>query len=259
VGSDPSPWYRRAFGRRYPLVYPHRDDAEAERAVRLVVPHLARGTVLDLACGEGRHLRALARAGVDAVGLDISRDLLSMARAKDPRARLVRGDMRALPFRDGRFAAVLSLFTSFGYFDSEAEDRRVLEEAARVLAPGGTLVLDLANPSAARASAGGPFERRSGPYRIEETRVLSPDGRRLAKRVLLRDAAAPGGPVVDEYTENLRLYGNEELDAILRGLGFRARGAWGDYDGGPPRDDAPRMILAFAREQRPSGGIAEGG
>ncbi len=258
MGSDPRPWYRRAFGRRYPFVYPHRDDAEAERAVRLVAPLLARGPVLDLACGEGRHLRALARGGVVAVGLDISPDLLSMARTKDPRARLVRGDMRALPFRGGRFAAVLSLFTSFGYFDSEAEDRRVLEEAARVLAPGGTLVLDLANPAAARASAGGPFDRTSGPFRIEETRALSPDGRRLAKRVLIRDTGVPGAPIVDEYTENLRLYEGGELEEILRGLGFRAGGSWGDYDGGPRRDDAPRMILAFARAPRPPGGAAEG-
>jgi SAM-dependent methyltransferase len=257
VGSDPRPWYRRAFGRRYPLVYPHRDDADAQRAVDLVAPLLPRGTILDLACGEGRHMRALGRAGLAVVGLDISFDLLSLAQAKDPRAHLVVGDMRALPFRSGRFAAVLSLFTSFGYFESDEEDRRVLVEAARVLAPGGSLVLDLANPAVARASAGGPTERRSGPLRIEETRRLVEDGRRLAKHVVMRDAGVPGAPIVDEYTENLRLYEREEIEGALRGLGFRSVGAWGDYGGEPPRAEAPRMILAFAKGPRAAGGVAE--
>ena len=94
-------------------------------------------------CGQGRHAHLLAEAGFDVDGLDYSRDLLARARARGTGARLryTRGDMRALPARwTGRFDAVVNLFTSFGFFADPRDDQRVIDEFARVLAPGGTLV-----------------------------------------------------------------------------------------------------------------------
>jgi SAM-dependent methyltransferase len=76
-------------------------------------------------------------------GVDYSRTLLAHARARGtgPRLRYTRADMRALPARwTGRFDAVLNLFTSFGFFDTPADDARVIREFARVLRPGGTLL-----------------------------------------------------------------------------------------------------------------------
>jgi SAM-dependent methyltransferase len=72
-----------------------------------------------------------------------SKELLARARHRGTGSRLryTRGDMRSLPVRwTGRFDAVLNLFTSFGFFAEPADDRRVLAEFARVLAPGGVLV-----------------------------------------------------------------------------------------------------------------------
>jgi SAM-dependent methyltransferase len=76
-------------------------------------------------------------------GLDYSRTLLSVAkrRGSGRRLRYTRGDMRHLPARwTARFDAVLNLFTSFGFFVDPADDRRVLAEMARVLAPNGILL-----------------------------------------------------------------------------------------------------------------------
>lgn len=99
--------------------------------------------VLDCACGQGRHAHLLAEAGFDVDGLDYSADLLRHARARgtSKTLRYTRGDMRALPARwTGRFAAVVNLFTSFGFFTNPADDARVIAEFARVLEPGGMLV-----------------------------------------------------------------------------------------------------------------------
>ncbi len=258
------PWYVRAFGPLYPLVYGHRDDAEAERVARLVQPILPPGAVLDLACGAGRHLRALAAAGAPAIGLDLSEPLLRAARAADDRARLVRADMRRLPFRSGRFAAVLSLFTSFGYFETEEEDRGVLVEARRILAPDGLLVLDLANSVAALRAIGYSTEREAGGFRIVEQRAAGAEGRRLEKRVQIFDAY---GRSVLDYVERVRLYDRDELAGILGALGFRIIGLWGDYGGESFDDRAPRMIVAAnrgsdqPRSERPEsqwGGAGEG-
>ncbi len=99
--------------------------------------------VLDCPCGQGRHAHLLAEAGFRVDGLDYSDTLLAAARKRGtgPLLRYTQGDMRALPPRwAGRFDAVVNLFTSFGFFDDAADDRRVLAGFARVLKPGGLLV-----------------------------------------------------------------------------------------------------------------------
>ena len=96
--------------------------------------------LLDLCCGHGRHAVPLAQLGYRVSGLDLSRPLLARAAAaaaaQGQRVGLVEADMRRLPFADGSFDAVLNLFHAFGYLEDEAQDELVLDEVARVLAPG---------------------------------------------------------------------------------------------------------------------------
>jgi SAM-dependent methyltransferase len=140
-------WWQTYFDAQYLLEYEplfrlERDRREVARLMEVIgAPSGAR--VLDVPCGQGRHAHLLAEAGFDVDGLDYSPDLLALARSRGTGARLryTRGDMRRLPARwTGRFDVVLNLFTSFGFFAEPSDDRRVLAEFARVLAPGGTLV-----------------------------------------------------------------------------------------------------------------------
>ena len=99
--------------------------------------------VLDCPCGQGRHAHLLAEAGFDVDAVDYSEHLLAVARRRGegPSLRYRQGDMRRLPPRwTGRFDAALNLFTSFGFFSNADDDRRVIQELARVLKPGGALV-----------------------------------------------------------------------------------------------------------------------
>jgi ubiquinone/menaquinone biosynthesis C-methylase UbiE len=142
-----SEWWQSYFDSQYLLEYEplfslERDRREVARLMDVLgLPSGVR--LLDVPCGQGRHAHLLAEAGYDVDGLDYSADLLALARQRGTgkRLRYTRGDMRALPARwTGRFDAVLNLFTSFGFFVEPAEDRRVLAEFARVLAPGGVLI-----------------------------------------------------------------------------------------------------------------------
>ena len=131
-----------------------RQVLEAEVAMLLdMLPD--QGRVLSLGCGVGAHEAALRRCrpALDIVCLDVDEGMLAEVPAHLPR---VRADMRALPFAGGSFDAVYAL-TSLGF----APDPEVaLREAARLLAPRGTLFVLALNPSSgggrARFRGGGP-------------------------------------------------------------------------------------------------------
>jgi SAM-dependent methyltransferase len=98
-----------------------------------------RDHVLDAGCGHGEPVLPRVGDGTDAVGLDLSREQLRLAARAIPGARLVQGDMAALPFRAGAFDAVVAYRS---VIHVQVSDRRaVFEEFARVLAPGGRVLL----------------------------------------------------------------------------------------------------------------------
>jgi len=237
-----SEWFERWFGEEYLSLYPHRDEEEAERLVALLE---ARGIVraglriLDLACGAGRHTAALERRRAAVVGLDLSMPLLVSARHR-ARGALTRGDMRALPYRDGSFDAVLNLFTSFGYFEDDHEHEQVLRDVARVLRPGGRFVLDFLNAPAVRAQLVALDERSVGGRVVVQERSLSEDGRFVVKRIHLRGDGR-------SFLERVRLYDRAELERMLGAIGLVPLEVLGDYDGGPHGASSPRVLILAAR------------
>ena len=98
------------------------------------------GLCLDLGCGGGLYFDVLAATGRTVVGLDRSADQLRIARGRSP--QIEQGDAAALPFADGTFRAVATLWISTDVDDFAA----VLAEASRVLAPGGRLIFYGAHP-----------------------------------------------------------------------------------------------------------------
>jgi SAM-dependent methyltransferase len=101
-----------------------RDEALGAAALAGVEPP---AQILDAPCGYGRHSLALAEAGYRVTGVDRSEVLLQEARKRsgdDEWPRWVHADHRALPFDDGSFDAVFTLFSSLGYRGEEGTTRR---------------------------------------------------------------------------------------------------------------------------------------
>jgi SAM-dependent methyltransferase len=119
-------------------------DAEARTVLRLVRSRRGRGrpvrSVLDVACGTGRHLASFG-ARVDVTGLDRDRSMLRAAAARCPGARLVRGDMVDFDLGE-RFDVVTCLFSSIAYLLTADELRRGVATMAGHLEPGGVLVVE---------------------------------------------------------------------------------------------------------------------
>lgn len=239
-----SAWFKKAFGRDYLVVYAHHDAAAARRDVEglaATVPLAHGDRILDLCCGAGRHLIELRRRGHRVTGLDLSAQLLAVARRGDRQAPLARGDMRQLPFRDGSFDVVLSLFTSYGYFESDSDNHQVLTEIARVLQPAGRFLLDYLHRDHVLRHMVPRSLRRRGHTTIAEERRLTRGGDRIEKRVSIHERGRPGATRV--FLESVKLYSPEELVLLLGDAGLRVERILGDPGGAPFDRDSGRVLL----------------
>jgi SAM-dependent methyltransferase len=178
---------------------------------------------------------------VDAIGVDLSEFLLVEAvERRGLGGRVVLGDMRCLPFRSGSAGGVVNMFTSFGYFEDEADDARALSEIGRVLCPGGRFLMDFLNAGAVGPVTGETTRRREGGAVIEERRERDPSGRFLTKHVRV---LPPQGAEV-AYRERVRLYTPAELATMLGRAGLAVVARHGDYDGAAfDERRSPRLLV----------------
>lgn len=246
------PWFETAFGAHYPRLYAHRNEAEARLCLDLLprlAPLSAHGApVLDLGCGDGRHLQRITALAGTAFGLDLSLDLLQLAAGRGEGLNLVRGDMRHLPLQDSSLDGVLSLFTAFGYFGPLPRNAPVVREVSRVLAPGGHWFLDYLDAERVRAEleqqSAVRRERRLGDVPVVETRRLSDDGTQVCKDVSLR--IAPDQEPL-QYTEEVALFTVAQMDELAASHGLRRVAAAGSY-AGAALGDGDRWILVYRKE-----------
>lgn len=243
------PWWDQAFGQNYDLVYQHRDDASALLEVSFVLQQIREFTqeefsprqiALDLACGAGRHLRALKSSFHMVFGLDYSPCLLTKAKAQNS-PPLIRGDMRQLPFASGTFDIITQFFTAFGYFSNPDDDQRVLAEVARTLKLGGWHMLDLPNPAHVRATLVPLSERRLAEGVIREQRWI--DESHVKKQVTICDHNLNQ---IDEWTESVRLYSKQEIKALYSQTALRIQTTRSRFDS-VEQGDGSRLIL-FAQK-----------
>jgi len=250
-----APWFVKAFERIYLRIYPHRDDAEAERhatALCRLLDVRAGQRVLDVGCGAGRYARALARRGLRVTGVDLSHELLEEARERSPGTpgapTYLHWDARDLPFRQ-QFEGALSMFTSFGYFDRRDDDLRLMRGVQRALVPGARFVVDYLNETAVRENLEPATEMSVGDLEILMERRIEDDG--AAGPTVLKHVRASHRAtdvVQAEFEERVRLYSADEVDALLAEAGFEpAGGRLGDFDGSEFGPGSPRLIRVYRR------------
>jgi len=244
-------WYAEWFNNTYLKVYAHRNARLAESEVRFVTQVLGLRTddsILDLCCGAGRHLFEMYRLGYSRVfGLDLSPDLLKVASQNlEKKGCLVRGDMRNLPLREKSFRAVLSLFTSFGYFREEDENLRVLKEMRRVLVPGGRVLLDLVSYGVADRLVP-ESERTIEGIKVTEKRRYNPDNRRIEKEITVS-----GPEKTEHFVESVRVYTFAEINQLFAGAEIALEAIYGDFQGTPFHPSGERMIVIGTRLSVPA-------
>ncbi|MFW6237551.1 MAG: methyltransferase domain-containing protein, partial [Desulfosudaceae bacterium] len=178
--------------------------------------------ILDMCCGQGRHVLELARRGFRAEGLDRSRYLIQKAKATARKEGLAirfrEGDARKLPYAADTFEVVTMLGNSFGYFESVQDDVRICKEIFRVLKPWGRVLLDVTDGEYLRNH----FQPRSWEWIDKKMfvcreRSLSADRGRLISREVITDVTK--GVIADQFYAE-RLYSEADLLAIFQEAGF---------------------------------------
>ncbi len=132
----------------YPYMFPDTKfinaQTEVMKLLKLVRPK--GNAVLDLCCGPGRCSVPLAKKGYDVTGVDLSPFLLNKAKSYARKAKvnieLIQNDMRDF-IRPYEFDLVISMYSSFGYFEDKQEDLLVLKNIFTNLKPGGSLLMDM--------------------------------------------------------------------------------------------------------------------
>jgi len=213
---------------------------EVDSAVRLlgIDPPAA---VLDLCCGPGRHVLELARRGYEVTGVDATGPFLleaeGLSNAEGLEVELVHEDMRRFS-RDGGFDAVLSMATSFGYFEDPADDRLVLENIRSSLRSGGALLMELMGKEVVcRTLAKPEWREENDVFLLTEQRVRESWGWVDNRLVVLTD----GGR--QELVLSHRLYSAAELSAALAETGFDAVGIFGGLSGRPYDEEATSLVV----------------
>jgi SAM-dependent methyltransferase len=222
----------------------------------------AQGTrVLEVACGSGRVLVPLARAGFDIVGVDISPHMLALTRAKldaEPAAplaaRLVQADMRDFRLETTGFDLAIAAVKSLAYLTERDDQLRCLKTIATHLRPGGVLAIDFLHPRPDWVSAASGSMRDDLLQHVPErgytlSRVESVVSNDLARQVrVIRSAyemVDDRGTVIGKrfvewpYRWTYRF----EAEHLLERAGFAIEGVYGGYRREPFTSDSDAMVF----------------
>jgi len=232
-------WVKRWFNDDYFALYAHRSLAEAKVEAKFIHNALAlpKGSnILDIGCGEGRHAFPLAELGLNVTGIDcskiaINRALNQLETYAPLTLRFIHSDLFDLESVYS-YDAALSLFSSFGYGESEAENLRFLQAIRNHLKPEGYFFLDFLNPSYVRNHL---IPKETVFVRGEKVEIR----REIIGQYVQKTMLFP----TRTYKEKVALYSKNILKKFLQQVGFNPLFEWGDFDGSPLHHRAKRQIF----------------
>jgi SAM-dependent methyltransferase len=220
-------WFETWFDSPYyHLLYKHRDLKEADRFVSNLVNYLnppSGSRFLDLGCGQGRHSVMLNRSGFEVCGLDLSENSIEQARMHENEGLgFYVHDMR-YPFRINYFDYVVNLFTSFGYFKNDYDDRRTILSAASNLRRNGVLIIDfLVAEKITRELV--PFEEKQ----VEDVRFVI--RRKIENKTVIKEIDVHLHAEEHHYREQVKLLSLGDFSAYFEEAGLTLENVFGDYN-----------------------------
>ncbi len=240
-------WFNTPY---YHILYKDRDFAEAETFIRnltLALQLPSASKIIDLACGKGRHSIFLNQLGYDVLGVDLSEESILHNKAFENETLTFKvHDMRCALYpevAEEKADVVFNLFTSFGYFDEDEEDRQVFSSVKNALKEQGIFILDFLN------------ERFVKNTLVKET-IINKGGidftirKRIEGDHVIKDIIFEDKGEHFHFYEKVKLHTQEEIQKLAKEGGFEVQKVWGNYQLEDFNlENSPRCIFYLKAQQ----------
>lgn len=236
-------WFDTVY---YNALYSGRNEEEADLFVERLVQalHLAKdSSILDVACGKGRHALALYELGFDVTGIDLSfKKIEANQRYQNDRLHFYRHDMRHI-FRINYFDCVFNFFTSFGYFESSYDEKNVVSGMSANLKWGGRLVIDYLNAEFVKQNLAKKEEMHVESFDFIIEKKLEND--RISKKITVVE-----NDKCTVFYEKVRMYSLQQMVHLFSAYSLSLEKAYGSYRLDPYHEsNSERMILVFRKSK----------
>lgn len=216
-------WFNSPY---YHILYKHRDFEEA----RIFIDNLngllnfkPTQRALDLACGKGRHAVYLNKVGLEVIGVDLSpQNILEAKILENDKLHFYVHDMREI-FHGYKFDYVLNLFTSFGYFDTEAENERAIRATASAMKKGGYFIIDFLNPTLVINNMVPCEEKTIDGIHFKISRMFS-------NGYILKDIEFEDGEKAYRFQERVQAIQKNDFLQYFKMTGLSLKEIYGDYN-----------------------------
>lgn len=236
-------WFKDWFNSPYyHQLYFHRDDKEAADFIDNLIAYLKpapNSTMLDVACGKGRHSVQLADKGFDVTGIDLSDDSIKEALlSAGDRLHFFKHDMR-LPFWINYFNYAFNFFTSFGYFRTRREHDNAIRTIAQAIKANGIFVMDFLNVHYAEDHLVHQAEKEIDGINFLITKWY--DETHFYKKIVVEDENREE-PLV--YTEKVAKFSLGDFTEMFAYQGLQLQEVFGDYTfSNYDVKKSPRMVM----------------
>jgi len=236
-------WFRDWFNSPYyHQLYFNRDDKEAAAFIDNLINYLKPlpgSSMLDVACGKGRHSLQLADKGFDVTGIDLSDDSITEAlQYETDTLHFYNHDMR-LPFWINYFDYAFNFFTSFGYFKTRREHDNAIRTIAQAIKMNGTFVMDFLNVHYAEDHLVHQSEKEIEGINFIITKWY--DETHFYKKIIIEDESLEE-PLV--YTEKVAKFSLGDFTEMFAYQGLQIQEVFGDYSfANYDVKKSPRMVM----------------
>jgi len=243
-----NPWFKDWFNSPYyHLLYANRDDKEAAAFIDKLIEHLQPvpgATMLDVACGKGRHSIHLAEKGFDVTGIDLSEESIAEALThQTDKLHFYIHDMR-LPFWINYFDFAFNFFTSFGYFKTQRENDNAIRTIAQSINSKGRFVMDYLNTQCAEANTIRNMEKDIHGVHYAITKWV--DAKHFYKKIIITHSALKE-PL--EYIERVEKFTLTDFTTMFEKQGLNIQEVYGDYDFAPYDVNTSQRLIMIASKK----------
>jgi len=238
--TEKQEWFKDWFDTKYyHILYHDRNDDEAQLFMRHLVSFLElkkNSEIFDLPCGKGRHSVYLNTLGYNVIGADLSENSIEYAKQfENENLHFKVQDMRES--FDQKFDAIFNLFTSFGYFEDEKTNIKVLRNLKNGLKKEGVLVIDFMNVNYVKQSMI-PFEV------ITKKEIDFIINRSIDGNFIIKDIRFSADGKTHHYTEKVKFLSLAILKKYFKKAGLNLKHTFGSYDLKPfDSKKSSRLIL----------------